>query len=204
MVAIIDYGIGNLCSIYNMLKAIGCNDVIYASSPEDIKKADKYILPGVGAFDTGIKMLNESGMRKELDKQVLDNGKNILGICLGMQMLGYKSEEGKCRGLEYIPFECRKFDAEKYNIKVPHMGWDYVSIKKNTPILNNHKDEMKFYFVHSYYAVCENEKDVLLTCDYGEEFVAAVQHNNIFGMQFHPEKSHGFGKWILKNYIKEV
>ena len=204
MIAIIDYGIGNLCSIKNMLKNIGVEDVIFAKSEEEIINADKYILPGVGAFDTGMKMLNESGMRKQLDIQVIEKKKPILGICLGMQMLGRRSEEGSSLGLGYIPFDCKKFELQKDNLRVPHMGWDYVDIVKKIPIVSCPKDELRFYFVHSYYAVCDNNDDVLMTCDYGISFAAAVQKDNIYGMQFHPEKSHGFGKWILKNYIEEV
>lgn len=204
MVAIIDYGIGNLGSIYNMLKKIGCNDVIFANKVQDIVQADKYILPGVGSFDSGMNMLNNSGMREELDRQVLDNQKSILGICLGMQMLGKGSKEGKLHGLGYIPFRCEKFDIENQNLRVPHMGWDYVDINKDAGLVKNPKNELRFYFVHSYYAVCENKEDILMTCDYGMEFAAAVNSENIYGVQFHPEKSHGFGKWLLKNFIEEV
>lgn len=204
MIAIIDYGLGNLGSIYNMLKKIGCEDVIYATTTEDVTRADKYILPGVGAFDTGMQMLNVSGMRNELDKQVLGNKKPILGICLGMQMLGRKSAEGTEEGLGYISFECKRFDVEARGLKVPHMGWDYVEIKKDIPIVRNPKEELRFYFVHSYYAKCEDDTDILMTCDYGLEFAAAVNKENIYGMQFHPEKSHGYGKWLLKNFVEEV
>ena len=149
MIAIIDYGLGNIGSISNMLKKIGCDDIIYATTKEQLKKADKYILPGVGAFDMGMKMLNNSGMREELDKQILCEKKPILGICLGMQMLGKHSEEGEEEGLGYIDFDCKKFKIEEYDLRVPHMGWDYVDIKKNSVIVNNQPEGLRFYFVHS-------------------------------------------------------
>lgn len=204
MIAIIDYGLGNIGSISNMLKKIGCDDIIYATTKEQLKKADKYILPGVGAFDMGMKMLNNSGMREELDKQILCEKKPILGICLGMQMLGKHSEEGEEEGLGYIDFDCKKFKIEEYDLRVPHMGWDYVDIKKNSVIVNNQPEGLRFYFVHSYYAICADSNDVLMTCDYGKQFAVAVNRDNIFGVQFHPEKSHSYGKWLLKNYVKEV
>ncbi|MGN0170896.1 MAG: imidazole glycerol phosphate synthase subunit HisH [Lachnospiraceae bacterium] len=204
MIAVIDYGIGNLGSIENMLKKAGGEEVIYASCAEDLRKADKLILPGVGSFDMGMCMLNMSGMREELDVQVLKKGKPILGICLGMQMLGQSSEEGTCKGLGYIPFECKKFSVEKQNLRVPHMGWDYVEIQKECRLLKAPIDNLRFYFVHSYYAVCECDQDVMMTCDYGGPFVAAVNRNNVYGTQFHPEKSHGYGKWLFKNFVEEV
>ena len=204
MIAIIDYGLGNIGSIYNMLKKVECQDMILASTKEEIAKADKYILPGVGAFDMGMTMINQSGMREELDRQVLSNRKSILGICLGMQMLGRKSEEGNEPGLGYIPFDCKKFAFDDKNLRVPHMGWDYVDIKKNVSLVKNPKEILRYYFVHSYYAVCDDASNVLMTCDYGIDFTAAVCKNNIYGVQFHPEKSHSFGKWLLKNFVEEV
>lgn len=204
MIALIDYGIGNLGSIKNMLKKIGCEDVKYATTPEDINLADKLILPGVGSFDMGMKLLNESGMRAELDTQVIKYKKPILGICLGMQMLGMKSEEGSSEGLGYIPFECKKFDFQDNSLRVPHMGWDFVRVEKDVPLVKNMRPDLRFYFVHSYYAICADAEDVLMTCEYGGNFVAAVNKENVFGTQFHPEKSHGFGKWLLKNFVEEV
>lgn len=204
MIAIIDYGIGNIGSIKNMLHKIGCRDVDFTSSPESLISADKIILPGVGSFDAGIEMLNKSGMREELDYQVKKNKKPLLGICLGMQMLGEKSDEGTLAGLGYIPFECKKFVFSDRGIKVPHMGWDYVNIERCDPIINGISDQTRFYFVHSYYAKCKNEKNILLSCDYGIRFTAAVNHENIYGVQFHPEKSHGYGKQFLRNFIEEV
>ncbi|WP_027396876.1 imidazole glycerol phosphate synthase subunit HisH [Anaerovibrio lipolyticus] len=204
MIGIVDYGIGNIGSIANMLKKIGCLDVKLLHKSDEFHSVDKYILPGVGSFDAGMKLLNQSGMRRELDLQVLQNKKPILGICLGMQMLGRGSEEGCIPGLGYIPFECVKFNFDDNSLKVPHMGWDYAEIAKRSPIAVNPKDMLRFYFVHAYYAVCDNHEDILMKCQYGINFAAAVNKDNIYGVQFHPEKSHGFGKWLLKNFVEEV
>lgn len=204
MIAIIDYGLGNLGSIKNMLKVSNAKDIVMATTAEDISRADKFILPGVGAFDMGMSLLNNSGMREELDEQVLENKKPILGICLGMQMLGNKSEEGKESGLGYIDFCCHKFSFPKSEYRVPHMGWDIVEINKETALTANPKDFLKYYFVHSYYAECENEEDILFFCDYGIRFAAGVNRENIFGVQFHPEKSHNYGKWLIENFVEKL
>lgn len=204
MIAIIDYGLGNLGSIKNMLQACNAKDIVMATTREDISRADKFILPGVGSFDMGMNLLNNSGMREELDKQVLENKKPILGICLGMQMLGNKSEEGKENGLGYIDFCCHKFSFSESEYRVPHMGWDIVEISKETALTPNPKDFLKYYFVHSYYAECKNEEDILFYCDYGIRFAAGVNRENIFGVQFHPEKSHNYGKWLIGNFVEEL
>ncbi len=204
MIAIVDYGVGNLGSISNMLKKINVEEVILATKSDDLKRADKIILPGVGAFDTGMSLLNESGMREELDIQVKERNKPILGICLGMQMLGTGSEEGKETGLGYIDFVCHKFSFPDGELRIPHMGWDYVDVKKDTKISVQPKENLRFYFVHSYYAKCKNESDILFSCEYGHVFTAGVNKDNVFGVQFHPEKSHSYGKWLLKNFAEEV
>lgn len=204
MIAIVDYGLGNVGSIANMLKKIGCSNIIFAKEEKDLEIAEKYILPGVGSFDTGMEMLNASGMREALDNQILVKKKPVLGICLGMQMLGESSEEGILPGLGYIPFKCKKFKFDDKDLRVPHMGWDYVESSKETPLTRNIMHDARFYFVHSYYAVCEDEKDVLLECEYGLKFAAAVNRGNIYGTQFHPEKSHSYGKWLIKNFVEEA
>ena len=189
MVAIINYGLGNLGSIANMLKVIGEKSVI-TSDPEKIKNADRIILPGVGAFDAGMSKLNESGL-VDLIKEEAKNGKPILGICLGMQLLGNASEEGELPGLGLIDFECKKFNIPaEMNLKVPHMGWDIVEFKKDVPLLAGIEGRQRYYFVHTYHAVCKNPEDVMMTCDYGYEFACAVNAGNVYGVQFHPEKSH--------------
>lgn len=205
MIVIIDYGMGNVGSIKNMLKKIGGTDVKVSGEPADILEANGVILPGVGSFDTGMRMLREQGFVEVLDDFVQIQKKPILGICLGMQLLGNKSEEGKERiaGLGYIDFETKRLSIENLDLKIPHMGWDYIIIKKETNILRDVEEHLRYYFVHSYYAVCRENKDVWMTCNYGMEITAAVQRNNIYGVQFHPEKSHKYGMELLKGFMEE-
>ena len=200
MIAILDYGLGNLGSISNMLKVIGEKSKI-TNDVESIRKSDGIILPGVGAFDAGMSKLNESGLT-DVIKEEADKGKPILGICLGMQLLGNRSEEGSMPGLSLISFECKKFDFEDKSLKIPHMGWDIVDFRKQHPLLEGLTGQQRYYFVHSYYAVCENSDNVLMTCDYGIEFACSVIKNNVMGVQFHPEKSHDFGLALLTNFVK--
>ena len=200
MIAILDYGLGNLGSISNMLKVIGEKSRI-TNNLDTIRNADGIILPGVGAFDAGMNKLNESGLAAVV-KEEASKGKPILGICLGMQLLGNRSEEGTLQGLSLIPFECKRFSFEDKSLKIPHMGWDIVDFKKQHPILEGLNGQQRYYFVHSYYAVCEKPENILMTCDYGVEFTCAVVKDNIIGLQFHPEKSHDFGLAILSNFVK--
>ncbi len=201
MIAILDYGLGNLGSIANMLKVIGEKSII-TSNREDIISADGIILPGVGAFDAGMQKLNVSGLTKII-KDCAAKGTPILGICLGMQLLGRRSEEGKLSGLGLIPFECRRFKfPEKNNLKIPHMGWDIVDFMQPThPLVKNLEGTQRYYFVHSFHAVCDSEENVLMICDYGYEFAASVVKGSIMGVQFHPEKSHDFGLALLTNFV---
>ncbi len=202
MIAIIDYGLGNLGSIANMLKVIGEKSVI-TSDAEKIKAADKLILPGVGAFDAGMSHLNESGL-VDVIKSEAAAGKPILGICLGMQLLGLSSEEGELPGLGLIDFTCKRFDIpEEMGLKVPHMGWDVVDFKKQVPLLDGIEGRQRYYFVHSYHAMCKHYEDVMMTCDYGYEFACAVNKGNVYGVQFHPEKSHDFGMRLFENFVKK-
>lgn len=202
MIAIIDYGLGNVGSIRNMLKVIGEKSVITCDK-ETIKSANKIILPGVGSFDTGRKNLHERGLCEFL-KEEAAAGKPILGICLGMQLLGRNSEEGKMDGLGMIPFTNIRFRFScDTGLKIPHMGWDVVKFTHDSPLTYG-IDGMKqrYYFVHTYHAQCDSEENVLMTCDYGYEFAAAVSSANVYGVQFHPEKSHDFGMRLLENFIK--
>ena len=200
MIAVLDYGLGNLGSIVNMLKVIGEKSKI-TDQKEIIEKADGIILPGVGAFDAGMRRLNETGLSQIItDQAVL--GKPILGICLGMQLLGRSSEEGVLPGLSLIPFECKRFKFDDTNLKIPHMGWDIVEFKKKHRLLEGLKGTQRYYFVHSYHAVCDTEENVLMTCDYGYTFVAAAIKDNVIGVQFHPEKSHDFGLALLNNFVE--
>ncbi len=201
MVAIIDYGLGNLGSIANMLKVIGEKSVI-TSNQEKIASADKIILPGVGAFDAGMQKLQQAHLVDKI-KCEAKNGKPVMGICLGMQLLGRKSEEGIMDGLGLIPFDNVHFAFPAESpFKIPHMGWDIVEFKKDTPLLADISGQQRYYFVHSYHAKCDSDENVLMTCDYGYEFAAAVVKDNVYGVQFHPEKSHNFGMLLLENFVK--
>lgn len=201
MVAIVDYGLGNLGSIANMLRVIGEKSVI-TDNKEQIRNADRIILPGVGSFDAGIKNLEDRALIEFLKEQAKE-GKPILGICLGMQLLGRKSEEGEQTGLSLIPFDNIRFRVpEKSGLRVPHMGWDIVKFQQESPLLEGIKGIQRYYFVHSYHAVCDDRRNVMMTCEYGYEFAAAVSEKNVYGVQFHPEKSHDFGLNILENFVR--
>lgn len=205
MIAIIDYGMGNIRSIANMLKKIGAK-VFLANRPKEVEMADKIILPGVGSFDTGMTKLKVNGLEEAVKKHALVDEKPILGICLGMQMLGKKSEEGIENGLSLIPFETKKFNFNgRKDLKIPHMGWDNVKIKqKNDPLLTDIALIQRYYFVHSYHAVCKNKENILMLCEYGYLFAAAVKYKKIYGFQFHPEKSHQFGMSLLENFVRRI
>lgn len=205
MIAVVDYGIGNVSSIMNMIKKIGASCII-ANNIDQIQRADKLILPGVGAFDVGIQRLNKSGFTDIIKKFALEDHKPILGICLGMQMLGRKSEEGNEDGLGLIPFDNIRFSFDTSNkLKIPHMGWDMITTCNNEDrITQGLSQNQRYYFVHSYHAVCDNIDNVLMRCDYGYSFAAAVKKDNIYGVQFHPEKSHKFGMSLLENFARRV
>lgn len=203
MIVIVDYGMGNLGSILNMLKKIGAEAII-SSDVDIIKNADKLILPGIGAFDTGMKNLNGLKIIPILNNKVISEKTPILGICLGMQLLTKSSEEGILPGLGWINAQTIKFkfDEKNNNLKIPHMGWNTVHLSKNSPLFKEMFDEPRFYFVHSYHVVCDDEQDILTQTYYGYEFASAVQKDNIMGVQFHPEKSHKFGMKMLKNFAE--
>ena len=169
---------------------------------DKLDKCERLILPGVGAFDAGMGKLNENGLAQFVKQKALVDKKPILGICLGMQLLGRKSEEGELPGLGLIPFDNIKFRLDDTDLKVPHMGWDIVDFKQDNRLIKNLKGTQRYYFVHSYHAKCDSEENVLMTCDYGYEFTASVVKDNILGVQFHPEKSHNFGMALLENFVK--
>jgi glutamine amidotransferase len=204
MIAILDYGIGNLLSVKNMLGKAGAKDITITSTAQELAAADKIVLPGVGHFDNGMKRLRASGMYETLNQKVLDEKTPVIGICLGAQMLTKGSEEGDEPGLGWIDAECKRFDAAKMDEKlpVPHMGWAEVTQKRNAEILAELPEEPRYYFTHSYHIVCNDAADELLTARYGYDFTAAVQHANIVGTQFHPEKSHKFGMRLLANFAR--
>jgi glutamine amidotransferase len=200
VIAIVNYGMGNLASINNMLKKIGAKSEI-TSDPARIRSAQKLILPGVGAFDTGMKRLADLGLTDVLNEQVKQQGVPVLGICLGMQLMTIGSEEGALSGLSWIDADTRRFQPlEGSAFKVPHMGWNVVRPEKPSVLLRDSIGEQRFYFVHSYYVCCRNRADVLLTSDFGGAFDAGFERENIMGVQFHPEKSHRFGMLLLRNF----
>jgi glutamine amidotransferase len=203
MIVIIDYGVGNLGSIANMLKKVGAEAMI-SSNVSDIEKADKLILPGVGAFDNGMKNLNESGLVSVLNTKVIEIKTPILGICLGAQLFSKSSQEGELPGLGWIDAEMKRFrfDQSQANLKVPHMGWNFVTVNQSNPLFNDMYENARFYFVHSYHFVCHDEKNILAKTHYGYEFASAIVSENIMGTQFHPEKSHKFGMKLLKNFAE--
>lgn len=205
MVVIIDYGTGNSGSILNMLRKVGAKGVI-SNDPEIISQAHALILPGVGAFDNAMRKFNESGLRNLVEIEVLIKKKPFLGVCLGMQLLFDKSEEGQEKGLSWIPGTVEKFDYEKRDLpkqKVPHMGWNVVTPENESILFDNSESELRFYFVHTYHVVCDS-KYVIGTSKYGYKFVCAVQKDNILATQFHPEKSHKFGMQLFKNFVNSI
>ena len=198
MIAIVDYGLGNVQAfqeVYNRLNI----PVLIARSTKDLLNATKLILPGVGSFDYAISKLNESGMRQNIEDLVVDEKIPILGVCVGMQMLARSSEEGNLKGLGWIDATVKRFDSSNGTI-LPHMGWNNVSPKSYNGLFKNIKEDMKFYFLHEYYFDALEESDVEATANYDGEYVCAVRKDNVFGVQFHPEKSHHFGMHLLKNF----
>ncbi len=201
MITIIDYGVGNLSSIKNMLKRIGVAAEI-TNNVGAIEKAEKLILPGVGHFNYGMEQLHKSGLVGILNEKVLEKKVPILGICLGVQLLTQSSEEGTASGLGWIAGKTIAFDKTKLqaNQKIPHMGWSEVDNYQQSKLFTNMPNEPRFYFVHSYHLALENSADVLVTANYGYPFAAGIEHENILGVQFHPEKSHKFGMKLLENF----
>lgn len=203
MIVIVDYGMGNLGSILNMLKKIGAPEAMVSSSAVDIKRAEKIILPGVGAFDTGMMKLRETGLIGLLKEKVIQDKTPTLGVCLGMQLMGKISEEGELPGLGWFDAECVRFRLDTSSrLKVPHMGWNTVNIQKEGTLFKGMPEEPRFYFVHSYHVISHNPEDVLTTTDYGYAFVSAIQRGNLMAAQFHPEKSHKFGMKLYKNFVE--
>jgi glutamine amidotransferase len=202
MIVIIDYGMGNVGSIANMLKKIGVNATI-SSDIDVIEKAQKIILPGVGSFDKGMQELKDRGLVPILDRKAVAEKIPIMGLCLGMQLFTNSSEEGILKGLGWIDAETIKFrfEREQTNLKIPHMGWNNVQIRNNLDLWKDLNLDARFYFVHSYHVICHNDQDVAATTFYGYEFASAIVRGNIVGIQFHPEKSHKYGMKLFHNFI---
>ena len=200
MIVIVDYGMGNLGSISNMFQKVGAKATI-SSRVEDILAAEKLILPGVGAFDHGMNALADRGLIPPLNNKVLEQKTPCLGICLGMQLLTLSSEEGVAAGLGWVPARTVRFQFNNgENLKIPHMGWNSVRPAPKSRLFFG-LESPRFYFVHSYFVQCENAEDIAAEASYGQVFIAAVEHENIFGVQFHPEKSHKHGMALMRNFV---
>jgi len=199
MIIIIDYGMGNLRSVQKAFERIGIPARI-SSEADEILNAEKLVLPGVGHFECGMKNLRTKGLFDLLNKVVLNNKIPIIGICLGMQLMTEFSEEGNCEGFGWIKARTQKFLFQNKELKIPHMGWNNLLIKNSDSIFKNITSDNFFYFVHSYYVTCENEVDILAETNYSNNFVSSLNKDNIYGCQFHPEKSHDNGLKILKNF----
>jgi glutamine amidotransferase len=203
MLVVIDCGLGNTGSVVNMINKIG-GDAIASAAIEDLEKADKLILPGVGKFDYGMQQLKRLCLIDPLNNLVLNKKKPILGICLGVQLFTRKSEEGVLPGLNWIDAETKRFDFSGCNNqkRIPHMGWNTITLKRENPLIDPQEMKQRFYFVHSYHLVCANDEDVVAISTYGYDFVSMVIHDNIMGVQFHPEKSHKYGMHLLQNFLR--
>ena len=200
LITIVDYGMGNLGSVENMFRRVGARARISADAAE-VGGAEKLLLPGVGAFDRAMQLIDASGLRSVLDRKALEERDPILGICLGMQLLTRSSEEGAARGLGWLPAETRRLPREP-GLKVPHMGWNGVTAPRPSALTTGLPPDARFYFVHSYCVQVDDPSDSVLKCRYGVDFDAAVERGNIYGAQFHPEKSHRFGMQLLANFAR--
>jgi glutamine amidotransferase len=205
MLVILDYKVGNLASIKNMLKKVGCADALITDDLGAIKEADKFILPGVGNFDFGMKQLLASGFIETVGEQVLVNKKPILGICLGAQLMTQSSEEGQEKGLGWVDGKTVKFDKSRLDskMKIPHMGWTDVDLAKDSKLFLDMHPDPRFYFVHTYHMVLDEPENILTRSRYGYEFTSGFEKGNLMGVQYHPEKSHKFGMQMLKNYVEQ-
>jgi len=201
MITIINYGLGNVRAFVNVYERLNI-PVSVANTATDLKSASKIILPGVSTFDYAIQLLQKSGMRETLDKLALQHKIPVLGICVGMQMMAHSSEEGNLSGLGWIDGVVKKFDASLFthNMPLPHMGWNNVKPTQNNKLFQALDSNSRFYFLHSYYFQCNNKQDSIAVSDYGIEFSSTVNSGNIYGVQFHPEKSHQNGIQLLKNF----
>jgi glutamine amidotransferase len=202
MIAIIDYDVGNVGSIANMLRKAGADAVITAD-PWEISAADRIVLAGVGSFDTGMRKLRERGLVDLLDRKVREGGTPLLGICLGMQFFGHGSEEGTEPGFGWLDARAVRFRfAPEVRLKIPHMGWNALDLAPSANGAHGIEEGARFYFVHSYHLVCGDERDVFARTTYGYPFVSAVRRRNLFGVQFHPEKSHRFGLALMERFVR--
>lgn len=203
MIALIDYGLGNIQAFINVYSRLGI-PVTIARTSDELQSASKLILPGVGAFDHAMELLDASGMRPTLEHLVLNKRVPILGICVGMQILANSSAEGKLNGLGWIPGNVKAFSSEPKaaGLPLPHMGWNDVHVTGGHKLFEKLEEEARFYFLHSYFFEATHQESVIATSSYGIDFCCAVQSENVYGVQFHPEKSHHFGTGLLKNFAE--
>lgn len=201
-IVIVDYGMGNLFSVQKKLDRMNVKTIV-SSSVSDLEQADKIILPGVGHFAKAMVNLREMKLVEILNHKVLEKKTPILGICLGMQLMCNESEEGNCDGLKWIDATVKRFEiSDTLRYKIPHTGWNQVHVAKESPLMNGILNGDEFYFVHSFHVVCNNYSDILNTTDYEINFSSAFQKENIFGVQYHPEKSHDTGTKLIENFVK--
>ena len=204
VISILDYGCGNIASIYNMCRKVGSNCKVISTSKE-VLEADALIIPGVGKFDSAISLIDSKELRDPLNHSVLNRGIPVLGICVGMQLMTAHSEEGMQLGFSWVDAQTSKIDVGHSDIRLPHMGWNIVNVSKQHPIFDDDGfPEHRFYFVHSYSIQCNDKRDILATTVYGDTFVSAFSKNNIIGVQFHPEKSHKFGVSLFHKFSTEI
>lgn len=203
MIGIINYGLGNIKAFANIYSRLGIPFII-AAKADDLKTVTKVILPGVGAFDHAMELLEKSGIRQALNELVFGRHLPVLGICVGMQILSSASEEGLLPGLGWIDGVVKKFDhaAFVHETPLPHMGWNNVEPLLKTDLFQDIDSDCRFYFLHSYYFHCNKKENILAVTEYGGQFISAVSSGNIFGVQFHPEKSHQGGIQLLKNFAE--
>lgn len=199
MIAIVDYGMGNVHAFWNMYSRMNI-EVSFAKTPEDVARSERLILPGVGSFDDAMQRLDQSGLRPALEAAVLRDGKPLLGVCVGMQMLADTSEEGCLPGLGWVPGRVRRFSCA--GLPLPHMGWNDVAPQREGGLFRGMENDARFYFLHSFYFECQDEEHALARTDYGGRYASAVKRGNVHGVQFHPEKSHHWGSKLLKNFAE--
>lgn len=200
-ITILDAGMGNVGSVRNMIRRVG-GIAHLTSSPEDVERGEKLILPGIGSFDAGMTALRERNLDTAIRDAVVRGGAMILGICLGMHLLLESSEEGELSGLRLVPGRARRFQPGEPSLRVPHMGWNTVLPAASSALFDCDAEEQKFYFVHSYYVECDEPQDVVGITHYGHEFVSAFARGQVMGVQFHPEKSHKFGMDLLERFVE--